>query len=216
MTLACSTCGATFPKASAYAPEVDLCTGCGAAVPVEASVAEDRLLLGSHPDLRVSMVDGPPRHIDAWARGGKKLDYWVATQGPDRDDIDVRLTLRIQQGTPDKVAAGMTFRATEAGAYGFRIDANGAFQICHWAGGTLESSLVAWRQTGALRKGLGKHNQLRVVMRGVHMRAFVNDVLVASLHDARHTAGVVRITVEPDDVDAHVAYTQFLVRDASE
>jgi hypothetical protein len=216
MQLSCTSCDAASGEDNPYTAAPTACERCGAAAPLpppEASASTDDLVLSDSADLRITSSAGPPATIDAWARKGN-VHHWVAWRTPSRDDIDARASFMLRAGAQAAGAVGLSFRDSPVGAYGFRIDAIGRFQVAYWVGNQWGGELVPWTQTGAIRQGIDQPNQLRVETRGVHLRGWINEVLVFSLHDARYAAGVVRLVLEAGPEDMNVLYTQFVVRDA--
>lgn len=213
----CGACGQVSGGTNPYEADSDACTHCGAALPVTLSTpsgASEWVINTTDDDVRIAVDDGPPPSLDVWVRGARKFHHTIATAATQRNDVDARVSMRFL-ACASGVSAGLAIRDSALGGYALHIDSDGAFSVVLYAAnGASASFMVPWTKHEAVRRGLGVTNEVRMDMRGVHLRGWVNGALVCSLYDARCVAGVARVQLDPSGTDTHVVVTHVAIRDA--
>jgi glucose/mannose transport system substrate-binding protein len=97
------------------------------------------------------------------------------------DDADIEVEVTLAAGDPI-VAGGLIFWAKDyTNFYCLCVDANGSFKISHFVTDRWLTP-VGWTETGAVNKGVGQVNKLRVVTKGRQATAFINDQLVITIN----------------------------------
>jgi glucose/mannose transport system substrate-binding protein len=97
------------------------------------------------------------------------------------DDADIEVEVALAAGDPI-VAGGLIFWAKDyTNFYCLCVDANGSFKISHFVTDRWLTP-VGWTETGAINKGVGQVNKLRVVTKGRQATAFINDQQVITIN----------------------------------
>jgi glucose/mannose transport system substrate-binding protein len=97
------------------------------------------------------------------------------------DDADIEVEVTLSSGDPI-VPGGLIFWAKDyTNFYCFCIDANGSFKISHFV---IDRWLnpVGWTENGAINKGVGQANKLRVVTKGRQATAYINNKEVITIN----------------------------------
>ena len=97
------------------------------------------------------------------------------------DDADIEVEVTLSSGDPI-VPGGLIFWAKDyTNFYCFCIDANGSFKISHFV---IDRWLnpVGWTENGAINKGVGQANKLRVVTKGRQVTAYINNKEVITIN----------------------------------
>src|SRR5271156_203996 len=97
------------------------------------------------------------------------------------DDADIEVEVALAAGDPI-VAGGLIFWAKDyTNFYCLCVDANGSFKISHFVTDRWLTP-VGWTENGAVNKGVGQANKLRVVTKGRQATAFINDQQVITIN----------------------------------
>jgi glucose/mannose transport system substrate-binding protein len=97
------------------------------------------------------------------------------------DDADIEVEVTLAAGDPI-VAGGLIFWAKDyTNFYCLCVDANGSFKISHFVTDRWLTP-VGWTENGAINKGVGQANKLRVVTKGRQATAFINDQQVITIN----------------------------------
>jgi glucose/mannose transport system substrate-binding protein len=97
------------------------------------------------------------------------------------DDADIEVEVTLAAGDPI-VAGGLIFWAKDyTNFYCLCVDANGSFKISHFVTDRWLTP-VGWTESGAVNKGVGQVNKLRVVTKGRQATAFINDQQVIAIN----------------------------------
>jgi glucose/mannose transport system substrate-binding protein len=97
------------------------------------------------------------------------------------DDADIEVEVTLSSGDPI-VPGGLIFWAKDyTNFYCFCINANGSFKISHFV---IDRWLnpVGWTENGAINKGVGQANKMRVVTKGRQVTAYINNKEVITIN----------------------------------
>jgi hypothetical protein len=94
--------------------------------------------------------------------------------------MDLCVNLSLAKSDDPTYSAGPIFWGKDSGDYFyFLVTGDGWFSIKHWVNSrALEP--VTWRQSDAIKKGVGQINQLHVMIRGDQAKAYINDTEVVT------------------------------------
>jgi glucose/mannose transport system substrate-binding protein len=97
------------------------------------------------------------------------------------DDADIEVEVTLAAGDPI-VAGGLIFWAKDyTNFYCLCVDANGSFKISHFVTDRWLTP-VGWTESGAVNKGVGQANKVRVVTKGRQATAFINEQQVITIN----------------------------------
>lgn len=114
------------------------------------------------------------------------------------DDFDLSVDVRQTEGDA-RAAYGIRFRQTGPEDYlMFAISSDGFARLVRVRAGE-HLALVPWRQYGAIRRGVGAANRLRLVAQGASLVASVNDVPLITADDAIDVGGQLTLGVQTSD-----------------
>lgn len=230
-SLACPNCGYPMP-AGAVGGSLIKCEACGTTFSVPTSLTPEPeiggLLLAADfrnpliPGWKVHNLDKPaefgqydslPEYQVTLAAEPQHLcDLLISTPGI-LDDFDACVSLRFLAGDTPNYFAGFDLRVSEDGYYQVAFDSGGLFRIGWFEKGKWGGDLVKWGDQPALRHGLEVRNTLRILMRGPHMRVYLNGIFSVSLHDERFSVGKLRLFAAPHDQEMRLAVSNLQVRE---
>ena len=97
------------------------------------------------------------------------------------EDMDARVKVRIAKSDNPNYGGGLVFWAVDYKDYYYLlVTGDGWFAVKRWTNGRVLDP-VPWRQSTALKKGIGEWNQLRVVTKGNQATVYINDAEVVTL-----------------------------------
>jgi uncharacterized caspase-like protein len=96
------------------------------------------------------------------------------------EDLDVRVKVNLAKSDNPRYGGGVIFWAKDSTDYYYLlVTGEGWFSVQHWV--NQRSSLpVQWRESAAIKKGIGQINQLRVVTKGNQATVYINDTEVVT------------------------------------
>ena len=231
-SLACPNCGYPMP-ANATGGTLIKCEACGTTFNVPTSLTPEpdmgNLLLAA--DFRNPLIPGwkvenwdqptefgeyegqPEYRVTLPPQPEHRMDHLIATPGI-LDDFDACVSLRFLAGDTENYYAALDLRASDEGYYQVGLDSGGRFQVSWFDNVKWCGNLVKWCDQPALRHGFEVRNTLRVLMRGPQMRIYLNGVFSVSLHDARFSAGQLRLVAGPYNQEMRLAISNLQVREA--
>jgi hypothetical protein len=231
--LICPNCGAPLP-ASAASLDVVTCQYCSITFRVPKSFTPEpamgNLILGA--DFRQDNLPGwgfPNRDNVQFINGAPpelrfnypaKVGLWYALNSSGfYDDVDASLTIRFYAGSEDIIDAGLVLRYRKTiGSYCILISPLGTYVVGTYEKGTGDSldwkAITSWTKHTALRKGFNQVNRLRVLIKGDHLRVYLNGVLATSIHDERFKEGEILLAAEASEKSAvDVGYSDLQIRE---
>ena len=231
--LICPNCGAPLP-ASAANQEVITCQYCNITFRIPKSFTPEpdmgNLILGA--DFRqdnlpgwdfpnkdnVQFINGTPSELRF--KYPAKVGLWYALNSSGfYDDVDASVTIRFYEDKEDIIDAGLVLRYRKTfGSYCILISPLGTYVVGSYELGKengLEwKTITSWTKHTALRKGLNQINRLRVVIKGNHLRVYLNGVMATSIHDDRFQEGEILLAAEASEKSAvEVGYSDLQVRE---
>jgi len=231
--LICPNCGAALP-ASAATSDVITCQYCGVTFRTSRTPTPEpdlgNLILGAdfrQDDLpgwnfpnqdNVQFVHATPPELRFKYPANAGLWYALNSSGI-YDDVDASVSIRFHEGDPDIIDAGLVLRYRKTiGSYCILISPLGTYVIGAYEKGTGEGLdwkvIMSWTKHSALKKGLEQVNRLRALIRGNHLRVYLNGVLASSIHDDRFDEGDIRLAAEASEKSAvDVSYSDLQVRE---
>ncbi len=89
--------------------------------------------------------------------------------------MDVRVNVSIAKSDNTSYSGGLVFWAIDYEDYYYLlVSGDGWFAVKHWTNSRVLDP-VPWRQSAALKKGVGVSNQLRLVTKGNQATVYIND-----------------------------------------
>ena len=231
--LICPNCGAALHSSVAYA-DVVTCQYCNVTFRIPHSVTPEpdlgNLILGA--DFRQEPIPGwdfPNRDNVQLINGASpelrfkypaKVGLWYALNSSGfYDDVDASVTIRFYEGSEDVIDAGLVLRYRKTvGSYCILISPLGTYVVGTYEKGTDGElnwkTIMGWTKHTALRKGLSQLNRLRVLLKGDHLRVYLNGVLATSIHDDRFKEGEILLAAEASEKSGFdVGYSDLQVRE---
>lgn len=209
----CEACGTTFNVPTSLTPEPDMGNLLLAAdfrnplIPgwkiVNLDIPAEFGEYESQPEYRVTLPP-EPKHM---------TDFLINTPGI-LDDFDACVSLRFLAGDTENYFAGFSLRVSDDGYYQTVIDSSGRFHMSWFDKSEWGGNLVKWSDQPALRHGFEVRNTMRVLMRGPQIRVYLNGVFSVSLHDARFSAGKLRVIASPYEQEMRLTVSNLQLREA--
>jgi len=158
----------------------------------------------------------PPEFIVRFPPGSSRTTHVVLASGGVFDDVDVSVSIRFLEGTPE-ATAGVQLRGSTPGSYCTSFNSQGKFWAWYVDGNTLGAkthSFVAGTVQPALHAGHYALNRLRIVAREDRIRVFHNGVLSSSVRHGALRTGTVKVSIGPSGGPVVVGFSDLVVREA--
>lgn len=214
----CPNCGAALHSSVAYA-DVVTCQYCNVTFRIPRSFTPEpdlgNLILGA--DFRQEPIPGwdfPNKDNVQLINGASpelrfkypaRVGLWYALNSSGfYDDVDASVTIRFYEGSEDVIDAGLVLRYRKTvGSYCILISPLGTYVVGTYEKGTDGElnwkTIMGWTKHTALRKGLSQLNRLRVLLKGDHLRVYLNGVLATSIHHDRFKEGEILLAAEASE-----------------
>ena len=121
------------------------------------------------------------------------LLQYAALAEPLFDDFALQVDATLLAGDPES-SYGVLFRKSGDQFYRFAITGRGLFVLeRHNIDGTWTRFFEDWRETSAIKQGVGATNRLKVTARGGDFSFYVNDELLLQVNDGSYASGQIAL-----------------------
>ncbi len=213
--ITCQYCNTSFRVPKTLTPEPDL-----GDVLLAADFSQKPIVGWNFPNEdKVRLIPSHPPELHAKCPTADTL-YYVLNSTGYFDDLDAGVSFKFQSGNEKFIRAGLILRYQKGvGSYGALVSAQGTYMVGYYEKGARDDLVwkivLDWTSHSALRSGYNQANRLRPIVKGDHLRIYLNGALATSLHDQRYALGEVLLAVEPGQKsDVEVSFFDLQLREA--